>query len=235
MSALTSVVGGDHLAAEKVRSYRAAFESTPARFVVLEDFLQPALAERLSRFLDHEARYKTEYGLYGFDEGVNEQEWNAAAEDERFFRFSKLVGMDPTHAMGDNALSYLQFRSTFQQNAELRAFFESITGMRLGASDDFGSHSMQAGDFLKAHDDDNNDRVLALVLYLSPDWRPEYGGTLKIVDPGGAELTVQARYNSLVVFDTRAGTTHYVVPISERAGERKRLTIGGWYHAPSPT
>lgn len=46
------------------------------------------------------------------------------------------------------------------------------------------------------------------------------------------ESTVEATYNSLVVFDTRAGTKHYVVPIADGVGERKRLTIGGWYHEP---
>lgn len=76
------------------------------------------------------------------------------------------------------------------------------------------------------------DRRLALVLYLSPDWKPEYGGNLKILDPDGNESTVEAKYNSLVAFDTLAGTTHCVVPVAEAAGTRKRLTIGGWYHTP---
>lgn len=46
------------------------------------------------------------------------------------------------------------------------------------------------------------------------------------------ESTVEAQYNSLVAFDTRAGTSHYVVPISDAARTRRRLTIGGWYHQP---
>lgn len=230
---MTSQVEPAHLSDEAVAAYRSRFDSSPARFVVLEDFLKPALAERLSRFLDSEAVYATEYGLYGVeDRRVEEQEWSAADEQKRFFRFSKIVGIQPEHQMSENALAYLRFRSTFMRDAELRGFFEAVTGMSLGASDDFGSHSMVAGDFLKAHDDDNRNRVLALVLYLSPDWTPDYGGTLKIVDPAGEELTVEAKYNSLVAFDTRAGTSHYVVPISERAGNRKRLTIGGWYHEP---
>jgi hypothetical protein len=191
LGALTSLIEQKHLTDEAVRSYRSAFEASPARFVVLEDFLQPALAERLSAFLDGEGDFRTEYGLYDIDEGVEPEQWNAASEDERFFRFSKLVGIDPKHAMSDNALAYLRFRSTFQRDQDLRRFFESITGMQLDSSDDFGSHSMQAGDFLKSHDDDNKDRVLALVLYLSPDWQPEYGGTLKIVEPDGNELTVE--------------------------------------------
>ena len=234
MGALTTLVAQHHLSEEAVRAYRSKFESTPARFVVIEDFLQPAVAERLNRFLDSEAEYATEYGLYDVeDRKVDEQEWSAADEQARFFRFSKLVGTPPQYQLSQNSLTYLRLRSTFMGDDDLRRFFEEVTGMPLGASDDFGSHAMKAGDYLRPHDDDNRNRVLALVLYLSPDWEPDYGGSLRIVEPGGEELTVEARFNSLVAFDTRAGTQHYVVPINERAGSRKRLTIGGWYHDPS--
>ena len=234
MSSLKSLVQQQHLTDEAIAAYRSSFESNPARFVVLEDFLVPVTAERLSRFLDSEADFAIEYGLYGIDDRpVGEAEWTAADEQARFFRFSKLVGTNPEFQLSDNSLTYLRFRSTFQRDAGLRSFFASITGMGLAASDDFGSHSMAAGDFLKSHDDDNRNRVLALVLYLSPGWQPEYGGNLEIVDPDGRATTVDPTFNSLVAFDTRAGTSHRVVPISEQAGDRKRLTIGGWYHSPA--
>lgn len=201
--------------------------------MVLEDFLVPAVAERLGRFLDGEAEFATEYGLYGVDDRrVEEREWLAADDDARFFRFSKNVGTRPEFQLSDNALTYLRFRTTFQRSDEMRAFFEAATGLELASSDDFGSHSMQAGDFLRTHDDDNRNRRLALVLYLSAGWRPDYGGSLEIVDPDGRTSIVEARFNSLVAFDTRAGTTHRVLPISDAAGERRRLTIGGWYHQP---
>ncbi|MDP8908479.1 MAG: 2OG-Fe(II) oxygenase [Chloroflexota bacterium] len=233
MSSLTSLVQEQHHGDDAVRVYRSAFEDEPARFFVLEDFLVPAIAERLSRFLAREAQFAKEYGLYGIDDRpVSEEEWNAADEQERFFRFSKLFGTRREFQMSDNSLTYLRLRSTFQNNDDLRQFFEAATGIELAASGDFGSHSMGTGDFLKEHDDDNRNRRLALVLYLSPDWKPDYGGSLKIVDRDGNESTVEASYNSLVAFDTRAGTSHYVVPIADAAGTRKRLTIGGWYHDP---
>lgn len=233
MGSLTALVQQQHLGDEATRVYRSRFEADPSRFVVLEDFLQPDVAEQLSRFLDMEADFAAEYGLYGVDDRpVDEGEWLAANENERFFRFSKIAGTRREFQLSDNSLTYVRFRTTFQRDDQLRRFFEAVTGLELAASDDFGSHSMSAGDFLKAHDDDNRNRRLALVLYLSPAWGPEYGGSLKIVDADGRESTVEARYNSLVAFDTRAGTSHYVMPIAEAAGDRRRLTIGGWYHAP---
>ena len=217
-----------------MRSYRSAFESHPARFVLLEDFLVPAIAERLSRFLAGEAEFTPEHGLYSAEDGgVTEERWAASPEDDRFFRFSRLTGTPPQFQLSNNSLTYLRFRSTFQGDDDLRRYFERVTGLDLAASGDFGSHAMGAGDFLKSHDDNNRDRVLALVLYLTPGWQPDYGGSLIIVDPEGRESTVPAQYNSLVVFDTRAGTTHRVVPIDEAAGALKRLTIGGWYHRPA--
>ena len=234
MSSLTSLIQQQHVGDDARRVYRSAFEANAARYFVVEDFLVPAVAERLSRFLGSEADFATEYGLYGIDDRpVGEEEWTAADEQQRFFRFSKLVGTRPEFQMSDNSLTYLRLRSTFQSNDDLRTLFEAATGIALARSDDFGSHSMGAGDFLKAHDDDNRNRRLALVLYLSPDWSGDDGGSLKIVDPDGNESTIEAKYNSLVAFDTRAKTTHYVVRIADSVGPRKRLTIGGWYHDPA--
>ena len=232
-SALASLIQMQHLTDDAIESYRKAFESHPARFVVLEDFLVPEMAGRLSEFLRKEAEFATEFGLYSVeDRPVTEDEWASAPEQDRFFRFSKLVGTPPELRLSDNSLAYLRFRTAFQRDDDLRAFFENVTGMRLAVSDDFGSHSMEIGDFLKSHDDDNRNRRLALVLYLSPDWQSAQGGTLHIVDGTGNESLVPARYNSLVAFDTRAGTTHYVAPVAETAGDQKRVTIGGWYHDP---
>jgi len=232
--ALASLIQAQHLTEAAVQSSRAKFESHPARFVVLEEFLLPEIAAKLSAFLRTEAQFARQHGLYSVeDREVGEEEWRSVEEGDRFFRFSKLVGSAPEAQFSGNSMAYLKFRTTFQKNEALRAYFEEITGLTLAMSDDFGSHSMAAGDFLKAHDDNNRNRRLALVLYLSPDWQPEYGGVLRIVDPAGHESTVPAQYNSLVAFDTLAGTTHYVVPVEETAGSDTRLTIGGWYQNPS--
>ena len=230
---LSSLIQSQHLAQDAVGSYRRAFESHPARFVVIKDFLVPEVAARLAEFLSREAHFEPEYGLYSVeDHKVNDVEWNAAEEQDRFFRYGKLQGVPPEFQFSNNSLTYLKFRNTFQTDDNLRTFFEDVTGIELAPSDDFGSHSMGVGDFLKPHDDNNRNRRLALVLYLSQGWRPEYGGTLHILDEDENESVVDARYNSLVAFDTLAGTTHYVAPIRPAAGRERRVTIGGWYHSP---
>ncbi|MDQ4144023.1 MAG: 2OG-Fe(II) oxygenase, partial [Actinomycetota bacterium] len=64
----------------------------------------------------------------------------------------------------------------------------------------------------------------------SPAWEPRFGGELKMVDPSGNVTAIEPEYNSVVLFDVAAGTTHYVDPIPPAAGDRARLSIGGWYH-----
>ena len=133
--------------------------------------------------------------------------------------------------MSSNALTYLKLRETFQQPA-FESFFEDSTGMSLGASDDFGVHSMRVGDYLRPHADDNKDRALALVMYLTPGWDPTFGGSLHMVHGDGSETRVDADYNSIVLFDVLAGTSHSVAPVEPSAGDTARVTIGGWYHRP---
>ena len=218
-----------HLDPEVVRSHAERFASTPARMATLEDFLLPDVAERLHRFLRDEAQFAKEYGLYSVDHGVSREEWDQAAEEDRFFTFGKLEGTAPDAQFSPNMLTYLRFRKAFQEDA-FRTYFEGLTGMALAASDDFGVHSLTAGDFLKSHDDDNKDRQVALVLYLTPEWRPEFGGALNMIDREGTLTKVDSLFNTIVVFDVRAGTTHHIAPIDRAAGSLARLTIGGWYH-----
>lgn len=232
LTSLAAWIQPRHLESERLATYRRSFQDHPARVVVLKQFLQDSVAERLSRFLRDEAQFGLEYGLYSTgDEAAEEQAWLAAEPENRFFRFSKLLAVRPEHRMSPNAFTYLRFRKAFQDPA-FKIFFQELSGMQLGWSDDFGAHSMANGDFLKAHSDDNRSRRLALVIYLSPDWRRDFAGALNVVDGEGRRTCIEAEYNSMVVFDVAAGTLHFVDPISPCAGQVRRLTIGGWYHRP---
>lgn len=232
-AALESLIQSEHLEPAALESYLSAFQSNPSRSYVIKNFLVPELADRLSEFLRDEGSFETEFGLYSADEHkVDEARWLAAPDDDRFFRYGRLVGTPAEFQFSPNSLAYLQFRKAFQSDENLRSFFQETTGLDLACSDDFGSHSMGAGDFLKEHDDNNRDRRLALVLYLSPNWTADLGGSLHIVDADGHASIVAPEYNSLVAFDTLAGTVHFVELISDSAGDGRRVTIGGWYHTP---
>jgi Rps23 Pro-64 3,4-dihydroxylase Tpa1-like proline 4-hydroxylase len=220
-----------HLEEDAIQAHQQAFAAHPARLIFIRDFLVESMAQKLSRFLGEEGEFRFEYGLYSDEDPVSEEDWGKAPADDRFFRLAKLVGTPSEFQMSPNALSYLRFRQVFQR-PEFKAFFEAICGTPLGSSDDFGAHFMRVGDFLKPHSDDNRNRRLALVFYLSPDWQPSFGGELQVVEKDGTVHTIQPEYNSMVAFDVLTETSHYIEPIRPAAGDRPRLTIGGWYHQP---
>lgn len=220
-----SWIQAQHLEDDALRACRERFRRHPARLTVIEDFLLPPVADRLSAFLANEAVFTPEYGVYASENAVPEQAFLAAPDPDRFFRMQRLTGTAPEFRMSPNALTYVRFRQTFQQDA-FKAFFEAVSGLPLGTSDDFGSHRMGPGDYLRPHTDDNRNRRLALVLYLSPAWEPDFGGSLHILPPGLDEIEIVPRYNSMVIFDVLVDARHRVAPV--RAGAR--LSIGGWYH-----
>jgi hypothetical protein len=226
-STLEPWIQTQHLEEDALDRYRNEMSAHPAKMLLLEDFLVPAKADKLTRFLEQEAEFGKEYGLYS-DGSVGEDAWEAADEAERMSRLSRLAGIPPEHQMSPNALTYLQFRQALQQPAFV-GFFEAATGLELGDSDDFGVHAMSEGDFLRPHSDDIKGRRIALVIYLSEDWQANYGGTLVMTDPSGADARVDPKHNNIVVFDVLADTMHRVEPITAEAGGRARYTIGGWY------
>jgi hypothetical protein len=219
-----------HLDEPALEAYRSAFTSHPARLVVIKDFLVPHVAERLSRFLAAEAEFRSEFGLYSVEGAVTEDDWLSAADEDRLFRLGKLVGTPPQFRTSVNALTYLQFRTTFQR-PELKGFFEAISGMPLGASDDFGAHAMSEGDLLRPHSDDNRDRQLALVIYLTPGWKRQNGGVLRVIHRDERFTDVEPEYNSMIAFDVLSAPAHFVSPVHAQGREEmRRLSIGGWYH-----
>ena len=64
------------------------------------------------------------------------------------------------------------------------------------------------------------------MIYLSPGWQPSYGGALHMLDQTGGDSTIEATFNSIVVFDVQAENEHLVAPIEAAAEDARRLTIG---------
>ena len=230
--ALSRWIRAEHLDETACSRYRDSMASHPARMLVLRDVLVPEAADRLAAFLAEDATFAVEHGLYSVEEGVDRAAWDAAPAEDRFFRFGKLSGQRPEAMLSDSMLTYLQWR-TFVTEEPFRRFFESVTGLALGPSDDFGCHEFNVGDFLMAHDDANRDRRLALVLYLTPGWEPSFGGALSMTAADGTTERTEATFNSMAVFDTTAGSSHRVERIEEVAAGTGRRTFGGWF--PSAT
>lgn len=230
--ALAAWIQPQHLTEDALGRYRDTMLSHPARMVVLRDLLREEAAARIAAFLADEALYTIEHGLYSQHDGVEADAWEAAPAEDRFFRFGKLTGQRPEAMLSDNMLTYLQWRA-FVTEPAFRGLLQSLSGLTLGQSDDFGCHEFRVGDFLLAHDDANRNRRVALVMYLTPAWRPEFGGALSMTAADGSVDRVEASFNTMVVFDTLAGSSHHIERIEDTAGDQARRTFGGWFPNPS--
>lgn len=216
-----------YLDAGVVEACRAAFERHPARLLVLETFLLDTVAAEISHFLSAGSTYRSTFGLYSVEHTrVPETEWSAAEDTDRLYRFESLAAARPEFRLSPGAVRFVKLRAAFR-DGRFTTLFEGVSGLRLGGVLQ-NVHAMRVGDFLRVHDDEVHNRRAAFVLYLSPDWRPEFGGALRLIDRDKTEWRVEPRYNSLVLFDVTAGNEHYIEPIEAIAGARARVSFGGW-------
>ena len=236
-TSLRAWVQSAHLQRRAMASCRQAFLAHPARVLVLKNFLLDAVAEQLSRFLSHEARFELAYGLYaknvrdGNISGVSASAWLEAAASQRFYRFSDLAGVHDEFQRSSNLSVFRQFFSALR-GEPFRRFYEAISGLELGPAPLINAYSYKSGDFLSHHSDDVKGKRLSFVFYLTPGWERRFGGLLHMIHPDGEVTEVAPDYNSLVLFDVAAKTGHFISPVEPCAGDSTRLTISGWFLTP---
>lgn len=226
-----------HLQPDTIRACRQAFISHPSRLLVVKDFLLEPMAERLSRFLSHEARFEPVYGLYaknvkdGNIPAVSPDAWLAAEEREKFYRFSDYAGVLDEFQRSSNQTAFRRFFSALR-GEEFKRYFEAISGLELGSTPLINAYSYKSGDFLSNHSDDVKGKRLSFVFYFSPRWEDRFGGLLHMIARDGEMMKIAPDYNSLVIFDVAAKTDHFISPVEPCAGERARLSVSGWFLAP---
>ncbi|GJQ75974.1 hypothetical protein Trydic_g18029 [Trypoxylus dichotomus] len=91
-------------------------------------------------------------------------------------------------------------------------------------------------DYLLVHDDQQDDRVVAFVLYFSDvqDWCESWGGALQLFNcddnyqPSVVERSISPRNNQLVLFPVSPISYHQVEEIKKK--NFSRYSINGWFH-----
>ena len=146
---------------------------------------------------------------------------------ERKYTSKSLETMDPLIAEATFAF----------QSPEVIAEVTSITRIRDMVGDPQlyagGISAMTKGHFLNPHIDNSHDgarryyRTLNLLYYVTPDWRPEYGGNLELWDQDVKQrVTVPSLFNRLVVMETTPRSWHSVSPV---AHEGTRCCVSNYY------
>ncbi|CAG0891027.1 unnamed protein product [Cyprideis torosa] len=124
---------------------------------------------------------------------------------------------------------------------EVRSFVQSVTGLELSRERvDLTSSLYQHSDYLLCHDDLLDNRRLAFVLYAPepPEWGDDMGGQLELLgagpegEPGGVEVRLSPRFNSLVFFEVSTKSFHRVHEVL--SPNAKRHSLNGWFHAATP-
>ena len=130
------------------------------------------------------------------------------------------------HVADPGWLLFVRFK-LFLENQFFRSFMQSLGGAPLLQDTEVTAQRLSAHHMLRPHNDRNSERRFAFIIYLSRDWRDEYGGGLRIHSRDGETYDTPVRFNQLVIFDIAAHHLHEIEPVTDLA-PLPRLTIGGW-------
>ena len=123
-------------------------------------------------------------------------------------------------------------------------WLERLTGIRpLHADPDLyggGMHVSTPGSFLDVHADFTQHpvmkerRALNILLYLSPDWEPAWGGHLELWghDMRRCVRSIAPRFNRAVIFATSATSFHGHPTPMAGAPTARRCSLAGYYYTP---
>ena len=224
-----------HLTDEALDECRNSYRANDAFVLVIDHLLIARAAQGLGTFLETHAIFETRWALKDRPAGrdddniVTEEEWLAAPDERRFFRFA--TGPRRAGGLTPHSVKYMFFETAIRDRRFIR-FVESVTGVALGEVSTVAAHAMGPDDMLRPHSDSDGARKLAFLIYLSEGWRPEFGGALSIRCRDESTVVIPPLFNRFVVFDVEAHIEHWVEPIGAEAGSRRRLSIGGWIDRP---
>ena len=130
-------------------------------------------------------------------------------------------------------------------SVEFISILEKITGITNLITNDIelqgaGIHRIKNGGYLKLHTDFNSyykfgvklDRRINLLIYMNPDWKPEYNGSLCLCDKDKNICVKQILpiLNRCVIFNTSSKSVHgHPIPLSV-PNNIKRQSIAVYYY-----
>jgi 2OG-Fe(II) oxygenase superfamily len=174
----------------------------PFRHIVIDDFLTPDFCKQLL----------SEFPAFERGNARNE-----AGELGKKSTIEKIRGLGPSYTALDNLIQTRGFLD----------FIGHITGIAELLYDPWyfggGTHENRHGQDLDAHVDFNRHPVerwhrrLNLIVYLNPEWNPEWGGCLDLHSdprsPDNRTIPIAPLYNRAVIFETTEWSWHGFKPI----------------------
>lgn len=199
--------------AEKISADFAADKGLPTRFTAIDDLLPEDIARKIYAAFPNPDEMR-------LLDSFRERKFTSKSLE----KFEPLVS-DITFAFQDERV--------IQKVAELTGIKDAKGDPHLYAG---GLSAMARGHFLQPHLDNSHDgdqenyRVLNLLYYITPDWKPENGGNLELWD---VEVTkpveIPSLFNRLVLMATNDKSYHSV---NEVKVDGTRCCVSNYYFSP---
>jgi Rps23 Pro-64 3,4-dihydroxylase Tpa1-like proline 4-hydroxylase len=215
--------------------------------IQIEQFLEPAGAERLAAFLRQSDQWRrvinagnkvfessaADYAAMPADQkAALDQAVMAEAAFGFQFRYDSMRVEDEEEARQSRRWPLDEF-AQFMSSAEVLDRLSAMTGADGLDFADAQATRYMPGDFLTRHDDNvaGKHRRLAYVMGLTSGWRPEWSGLLMFVDEAERPVEVMSpRFNALCLF--AIPQPHSVMPVAPYAQE-PRISVTGWIRSRS--
>jgi hypothetical protein len=222
--------------AEQVR-VAERYASDMFKSIWIDDFFQPAMLAGLRRVFAEEGRFKRKRSVFDPSARFGRrdaalEEYLATSPERRFESGAVLEGPRSANRLEPGVATFVAFRWLLA-SPEFRVFLGALVGYDPGIL--LGAHAriIGLGETMARHNDDTGNRLLCLVMYLSPDWTPADGGLLRQFAPGNRSREVEPRPNRAVFFSIAKGFAHAVdAQASDRA---PRWSHTAWFgRMPAP-
>ncbi len=216
MSALRSVIDISGLEADMPRLRQAFLTSTPFRHVVIENFLDPAFAQRLH----------AEYPSLDVMQRSVARLLRARSYDGEVARFG------PPFSDYFAAIESDPFRSWLR---DLTAIDDLEMDPKLVGG---GLHQGARGSSLHVHADHNTHpqdpsryRRVNVLYYVNADWQPGYGGDLELYDTSGTRVVdkVAPAFNRCVIMDVHDSAFHGYQPLRIPSNVTRKMLASYFY------
>ena len=199
--------------ADRIRTDFAAEKDIKTRFSEIDGLLPEEIARRISDAFPPSIEMR-------LLDSFREKKFTSKSLD----KFDPLIA-DITFAFQDARV--------IQKVAELAGIKNAVGDPHLYAG---GISAMERGHFLNPHIDNSHDgeqknyRVLNLLYYITPDWKPENGGNLELWDEGVKQsVEIPSLFNRLVLMSTNDKSWHSVNAVK---ADGTRRCISNYYFSP---
>jgi Rps23 Pro-64 3,4-dihydroxylase Tpa1-like proline 4-hydroxylase len=199
--------------AESIKADFETAKGVPTKFAAIDDLLPVEDANHIAAAFPASEKMR-------FLDSFREKKYTSKALDE----FDPIIA-DITFAFQDERV--------IEKVAELTGIRDAGGDPHLYAG---GISAMERGHFLNPHIDNSHDgdrenyRVLNLLYYITPDWKPENGGNLELWDEKVRErVEIPSLFNRLVLMATNDKSFHSV---SEVNASTPRRCISNYYFSP---